>query len=184
MKKILTRFVIIVILLSQLSCDPSSHEAKKYLSELNQCIDGVVQTEDSLINLINKKMLEGGTSTSVIEEKEQSENIQLNQQIQIVYENLIDSIDVALQNVALLEGFDGSEELKMDLIDVLETYHQLINKEYQEIINISMIPSVLYTQEDDNSFMQTSSYVDSCIGSSLDTFNLKQKEFLIRYQKK
>jgi hypothetical protein len=184
MKKLLTCFVIIIILLIQISCDPSSNEAKKYLSELNQCIDGVIQTEDSLINLMNTKMLEGGTSSSVIEEKEQSENLQLNQQIQIVYKNLIDSVDVALQNAVLIDGFDGSEELKMALIEVLETYHQLINNEYQEIISISMIPSVLYTQKDDNKFMQTSSYVDSCIGSSLDTFNLKQKEFLIRYQKK
>jgi len=184
MKKKFTSFVVFVILLIFVSCDPSSHEAEKYLLSLNKCVDGVVQTEDSLISLINKKMLEGGTNTSVIEEKEDTENIQLNQRIKSVFEDLSDSIEVALQKATELEDFDGNADLKILLIQVLKEYKKLVNNEYKEIIRISLIPSVLYTQEDDNNFMRTSSYVDSCIGSSLDTFNLKQKEFLMKYQAK
>jgi hypothetical protein len=181
MKKF-TSFLILLSAILILSCDPSSHEAKKYLFNLNKCINGVVQTEDSLVILINKKMLEGGTSTSVIEDKEETENLELNEMIALVFEDLSDSVDVAVERANLLAGFDGNEDLKNILIGVLETYDELIDNEYQEIIRISMIPSILYTQEDDNEFMRISSYVDFCIGSRLDTFNLKQKEFLMKYE--
>lgn len=182
MKRIRNSLFFGLLLLISFSCDPSSHEAKKYLTQLNQVIDGVVETEDSLIVLINKKMLEGGEKSSVIEEKENNENTELNVKIEKVYQLMLDSIRFAKEQITSIEKFDGKDNLMISLTEVLDEYERLSQDEYKEVVRISLIPSVLYTEEDDNEFMQISAYIDSCIGAKLDSFNLKQKEFLMRYQ--
>jgi len=173
-------------LLAVYSCEPSHYEAEKYLQKANNAIRGVIKMEDSLIVLINASMGESSKTTAIIEEKDSGEksNYLINQTINSVHEAFEDSINLALEKAKELPDFDGNDQVKTSLITLINVYKNLCLNEYLEIVEVSLIPSILYTEEDDNKFMQLSAKIDSTLEKNIYDFNQKQKSFLAQYQKK
>jgi hypothetical protein len=179
---ILSFFFLLVVY----SCEPSHYEAEKYLQKVNSVISGVIKMEDSLIVFINSKMLESSKTTAIIEEKniEEKPNYLVNQNINKLHKAFEDSINLALEKARKLPDFDGNTDVKNSLIKVLTVYKNLCLNEYLEIVEVSLIPSILYTEEDDNNFMRLSAKIDSTLEKNIYDFNQKQKSFLAQYQKK
>ncbi|MBI5541135.1 MAG: hypothetical protein HY951_13800 [Bacteroidia bacterium] len=142
------------------SCSPSTEEAVKYNDlmideqlKISTLFDSLNYCLDSNIS---KKLLP--THNKIIKQIEES-TIKINQ----------------------AEAFDKTDEYKKNIMSLFEVYKDIATNEYNQIINIYLLPDSLYTIEDENKLNNYWNNAYKKIQLQLLEFNKFQEEFSRKY---
>jgi hypothetical protein len=175
-------FLFVCSLLGLSSCKPSPEKAMEYYNKTLDCQQAVLEKEDDLIVLINKEMnktLMDSASSNIPQTADTSSNKGL---IDAAYAEFCLQIKKSQRQMKEIGGFDNKTALLDATNALLETYRQLSEKEYKEVVAIVKIPSSIYTNEDDNRFLDLTERIDTCLQSQIDQFTRDCKAFARQYQ--
>lgn len=164
------------------SCKPSPGKAMEYYNQALDYQQAVLEKEDVLIQIINremKKTLADSATTNIPQGNDTT--IEINT-ISEVYSDFHSQIEASLAQTQKLGNFDGKTFLLDASVSLLETYKRLSEKEYLEVVEIVKIPSSLYTNENDNRFLDLTEHIDTCLQNEIDNFTRMCKEFSREYQ--
>jgi hypothetical protein len=173
---------IISVLITLTSCKPSPGKAEAYYNTTLNYEQAVLEKEDVLIQFINREMQKSvaDSANSVIQQN--IDTASNKSEITQAYTDFCSQIDASLGQAKKLDEFDGKTTLKDATLKLLETYKTLSGNEYKEVVEIVKIPAVLYTNEDDNRFMDLTIRIDTCLQNEIDQYTRTCKEFARDYK--
>jgi hypothetical protein len=173
---------IISVLITLTSCKPSPGKAEAYYNTTLNYEQAVLEKEDVLIQFINREMQKSvaDSANSVIQQN--NDTASNKSEITQAYTDFCSQIDASLEQAKKLDEFDGKTTLKDATLQLLETYKTLSGNEYKEVVEIVKIPAVLYTNEDDNRFMDLTVRIDTCLQNEIDQYTRTCKEFARDYK--
>lgn len=172
----------VIICLSLNSCKPSADKARNYYSEILEQLDAVVEKESTMINFINMEMQKSDTTALKLQKNKIKDTTNLVLEIDASYDDFKKQIDISLQELQKLPDFDNKTDLRDAAIDLCKEYQIVASTDYSEVIKIVKIPLSLYTEEDDNKFLEITEQIDNKLQQKIDIYVKILKGFSKEYK--
>jgi hypothetical protein len=164
------------------SCKPSSDKAQNYYSEILQQLDLIVEKESIMINFINMEMQKADTNTVKKSKVKINDTTNLALEIDASFLDFKKQIDNSLSEIQKLPDFDKKTALRDAAIELCKEYQSVAASEYIEVIKIVKIPLSLYTEEDDNKFLEITEQIDNKLQVKIDSYVKILKAFSSDYR--
>ncbi|MCK9613296.1 MAG: hypothetical protein PHR81_06935 [Bacteroidales bacterium] len=165
------------------ACKPSPYKAENYYHDILTSLESVIENEDSLVVAINTIMIHDSVTSSAIAVTEDTTVLnELHKKLDIAFNNLRLQISVSFNKISSMPPFDKEDNLRVAAIKLVETYKNICDKEYAEVITIVKTPAVNYTYEDDNKFLEITEMIDNNLQDRIDNFAGEAKIFAKNYK--
>lgn len=151
-KYFLSLFIFFMLFFS--ACGPSDKEIISYNDEIVAQQSLVIIAENELLSAISNK-------DSAI--------------IPIAYEDLLYQIDKSIENTNQIVEIDNEISLKNAALNLFETYKRVVKNDYQDIIELSLIPESKYTKSMDSIFIMKSKKLNQDLNDANQKFFDTQK---------
>jgi|GEM_PF-1408330 len=174
-------FLVSASLLALSSCKPSPQKAEEYFERMMDCQQAVLETEDALIQLINIEMQKTLIDSVSANLPQNSDTSGYAAEINVAYDDFCMQIKKSQAQLRDIGRFNNKTELLDAATSLLETYRSLSAKEYKEVVEIVKIPSSLYTNENDNRFLDLTEHIDTTLQAQIDNFTRASKAFARDY---
>jgi hypothetical protein len=156
---ILFLFGSLIIFLN--SCGPSPKEAVDYN-------DSVILEQIAIVDAIDA--LDASFEEYIPEEMDQA------------LANAIKTTEHAIDAIKAKENFDGSDEFKNNALDLFKLYKDVLENEFQSMVDIYKLPDDEYTDTESERWEVLYNQAYEKMINALESFNDYQKEFSKKYQ--
>ncbi len=173
---------ICCFILALASCKPSPDKAMEYYNKVLDCQQAVLEKEDALIILINKEMNKTLADSASANIPQTTDTLDNRTMIDATYAEFCAQIVKSQSQLKETGAFNNKTELLDAATSLLDTYKKLSENEYKEVVGIVKIPSSIYTNEDDNRFLDLTERIDTCLQTQIDQFTRCCKSFAREYQ--
>jgi hypothetical protein len=164
------------------SCKPSSDKAQNYYSDILKQLDLIVEKESVMIQFINMEMQKTDTNFTSKSKIKIQDTTNLVLEIDASYLDFKNQIDKSLVELEKVSDFNGKSELKNAAIDLCKEYKSVVADEYIAVIKIVKIPLSLYTEDDDNKFLEFTETIDNKLQEKIDVYVKILKNFASEYK--
>lgn len=164
------------------SCKPSGDKAQAYYSQILEQLDLIVDKESVMINFINMEMQKADSAVQKKSKMKITDTTNLILEIDASYLDFKRQIDQSLDKLEKLSDFDKKTDLRDAAIELCKEYKNVASSEYVEVIKIVKIPLSLYTEEDDNKFLEITEKIDNKLQVKIDTYVKILKGFSREYK--
>ena len=164
------------------SCKPSSDKAQNYYSDILKQLDLIVEKESVMIQFINMEMQKTDTNFTSKSKIKIQDTTNLILEIDASYLDFKGQIDKSLVELEKVSDFNGKSDLKNAAVDLCKEYKNVVADEYVDVIKIVKIPLSLYTEEDDNKFLELTETIDNKLQVKIDVYVKILKNFASEYK--
>ncbi len=155
------KYYFLLVLLFLASCSPSPKQASKYNNMLIRQQRKVIEKMDDLINsfsLYNKKQMDQA------------------------YQDLLKTIDQAIDTVSNMGGFDGSTEFRDKTLELLKLYKDVTENEFHTVLNL--LSKKDYSNNDAKIVSETMLQARNRLSRANKDFEQYQQQFAKKYNLK